>query len=110
MQVICLQSVKRNIKLAAVSCKSGRANDIIDSIQEVLNHYDAWSSIKIIITDTTAVNTGQQNGVVKKIQDIICSKGFCRPKYIGCQHHILDTILRHVLNFYLHNQSWSMIL
>ena len=43
--------------------------------------------------------------MVKKIQVTICSKGFCRPKYIGCQHHILDTILRHVLNFYLHNRS-----
>ena len=87
------------------TCESGKANDIFDSIQEVLNHYDAWSSIKKIITDTTDVNTGQQNGVVKKIQDTICSKGFCRPKYIVCQHHILDTILRHLLNFYLHNRS-----
>ena len=42
---------------------------------------------------------------MKKIQDTIFSKGFFRPKYIGCQHHILDTILRHVLNFYLNNRS-----
>ena len=73
MQIICLQNVRRNMKLAAVSCESGKANDIFHSIQEVLNHYDAWSSIKIIITDTIAVNTGQQNGVEKKIQNTICS-------------------------------------
>ena len=28
-------------------------------------------------------------------------KGLDMPQYIGCQHHILDRILRHVLDFYL---------
>ena len=76
MQVICLQNVRRNIKLAAVSCESGKANDIFDSIQEVLNHYDAWSSIKIIITNTTAVSTGQQNDLVKRFRTQYVQKYF----------------------------------
>ena len=45
------------------------------------------------------MNTGRLNGVVVKIQNAMISRGFERPQYIGCQHHILDRILKHVLDY-----------
>ena len=54
----------------------------------------------MIICDTTAVNTGRVHGIVKLIQDDVFSKGFQKPQYIiGCQHHVLDLLLKHVMNF-----------
>lgn len=67
----------------------------------LLDEYDAWSSIQMIVCDTTPVNTGRLNGVVVQIQKEILRKGFPEPQYIGCQHHILDRILKHVLDFFL---------
>ena len=48
--------------------------------------------------DTTAVNNRRLSGVVVKIQNDMEKFGYSKPKFIGCQHHILDTILRHILN------------
>src|SRR6201990_1343247 len=33
--------------------------------------------------------------------------GLNMPQYIGCQHHILDRILKHVLDFYLNKHITS---
>ena len=71
----------------------------------MLDYYDAWSSIQMIITDTTAVNTGHKNGVVKKIQTEMLKNGLLEPQYIGCQHHILDRILMHILDFFIKTVS-----
>ncbi len=32
-------------------------------------------------------------------------QGYPAPQYIGCQHHILDRILKHVLDFYIKTPS-----
>lgn len=100
-QVIVLQSETRQIKLGIRKCDSGSAQDIYNEIENVLEEFDAWSSIKMIICDTTAVNTGHINGVVVKIQQKMREKGFEQPQYIGCQHHILDRILKHVLDYFV---------
>ena len=52
----------------------------------------------MIVADTTAVNTGRLNGVVVRIQNEMEKFGYSKAQFIGCQHHILGTILRHVLN------------
>jgi len=54
----------------------------------------------MIICDTTAVNTGRLNGVVVKIQNEMTRQGLYAAQYIRCHHHILDRILRHVLDYY----------
>lgn len=100
-QVVCLKSATRDIRLGVARCKSGSSQDIYDALEKVIDEYDAWSSIKMIICDTTAVNTGRSNGVVARIQRAMNGKGLDMPQYIGCQHHILDRILRHVLDFYI---------
>ena len=63
-QAVCLKNSVRTLLLA---CKSGPNKDIIISMQALLDEY-AWKSINIIISDTTAVNTGYQSRVVVRFQ------------------------------------------
>lgn len=104
-QVLCLKSAARDIRLGVVRCKSGSSKDIYDALEKVIDEYDAWSSIKMIICDTTSVNTGRLNGVVARIQRAMTGKGLDMPQYIGCQHHILDRILKHILDFYVSEKT-----
>ena len=104
-QVVCLQSQSREIKLGILKCSSGSAQHIYNQLEQILDEYIAWSCIKMIICDTTAVNIGRVNGVVVKLQKKMAEMGLERPQYIGCQHHILDRILKHVLDFYISKHS-----
>ena len=75
--------------------------DIFNVLQTLLNEFGVWKNLKMIIYDTTAVNKGRINGViVLKLQDETVKRGFHKPQYIGCQHHILDRIRKHVLDFF----------
>ena len=67
-QVVCLQSLQRQIKLEIVKCTSGSSQHIYQAIKAVLDEYDAWSGFQMIVCDTTPVNTGRLNGVVVQIQ------------------------------------------
>ena len=48
-----------------------------------------------------AVNTGKENGVVVKFQKTMSEKGYEKPQFIACQHHILNLVLRHIMDFQL---------
>ena len=52
--------------------------------------------MKMVVCDTIAFNTGRYNGVKiqKKFEMVLVA-----PKYIGCQHHILEGRWRHILVF-----------
>ena len=106
-QAVCLTNESRSLFIGVLTCESGSANDIRKPLEMLLDEYDAWSSIKMIISDTTRVNTGCSSGVVAQLNQCFENKGFNKPQFIGCQHHILDTILRHVLNKYFHIKSQS---
>ncbi|ESN96753.1 hypothetical protein HELRODRAFT_163865 [Helobdella robusta] len=58
------------VKLAILKLDDGKANSIYSGIAEVLDKFQLWSSIKVIISDTTSVNTGSKNGVVNQLQRI----------------------------------------
>ena len=96
--VIILKNEQKEIKLAALSLKDGKSQTIFTAIKEVLNEYDLWSSIKMIVTDTTNVNTGKKTGVVTLLQEHYRHLGFAVPQYVGCQHHVVDLILKHFMN------------
>ena len=99
-QIIILQNCDISFKLGIVKCNSGKAMDIFNSIQSMLNEYDAWSSMAMIVADTTAVNTGKQNVVVVKLQHKMSSPGFEKPQFISCQHRVLDLTIKHfILNY-----------
>ncbi len=57
-QVVLLHSSTHTIRLGVLACATSGADDIFDGIKGLLDTYDTWGSIKMIITHTTAVNTG----------------------------------------------------
>jgi len=93
-QAVVLKNESREIRLAVISLEDSRSETIASAIQKVLDEFDLWKAIKIIVTDTTNANTGHRNGAVVKLQHHFTSRHFPIPQYIGCQHHILDRILR----------------
>jgi len=93
-QVICLQSKDTLLKLGCVQCKGQSSKDIFEAIVEKLEEFDCFKQIKLIICDTTSVNSGCKNGVVVRLQQHFESLGLMKPQYLGCQRHILDRILR----------------
>ena len=57
------KTVRTVSNFGIVKCNSGKAIYIFNSIQSILNEYDAWDSMAMIVADTIAVNTGKQNDV-----------------------------------------------
>jgi hypothetical protein len=104
-EVVILQNEERQINLGILKCQSGKAEDIYRELKSLIDEFDAWRHITMIICDTTAVNTGHRNGIVKKLKSEVVQKGYPEPQYIGCQHHILDLILKHVLDFFFETPS-----
>lgn len=109
-QVVILQSETCQLNLGVLRCKSGSAKEIFGEIKKTLDQFDAWKNIAMIICDTTNVNTGCRNGVVKQIQQSILNFGFLKAQYIGCQHHVLDLLIRHVLDHAVDESSASPLL
>ena len=66
--------------------------EFFEGLREFLN--DLWGSIEMIVTDTTNNNTGKTSDVIKRLMTHFKSVGFEKPLYVGCQHHILDRILK----------------
>lgn len=107
IQVIVLKNESKEIYLGVLVLNDGKANTIFNGIRELLYKFDLWNNIKMIICDTTSVNTGKINGVVTQLQKFCKSLRLEIPQYIGCQHHILDLILRHVMDELLGGKTSS---
>ena len=71
---------------------------LLKVLQKLLDEYNLWNVIKMIIADTTSVNTGKRSGVVVSLKRMFSEKGFSQPQFISCQHHVLDRILRLVMD------------
>ena len=56
-QVVVLKNENKEIRLAVVELANG-----FDGIKAIFDEYNLWSSIKMIVSDTTAVNTGKSLG------------------------------------------------
>jgi hypothetical protein len=106
-QVVVLKNKLHEIRLAVLSLENGKANTISAGIIAVIIQYDLGSSIKIIICDTTSTNTGSRNGVVVQLQTYFQRNYEHTPQYIGCQQHILDRVLRVVMDSVFHCSSTS---
>ena len=105
-QVVCLQNKNRIINLGILTCTNGSSIAIFEEIKTLMDEYDAWMNIKMLICDTTAVNNGKENGVVV-FQKPMSKKGYKKPLFIACQHHILDLVLRHIMDFQLGGSTRS---
>ena len=83
------------MKLAALCLKDGKAKTITDGILTVLEEYNLWSAVKMIVADTASVNTGKKNGVVVRLSKkrIFSAKRFDKLLFISCQHPMFNRIL-----------------
>jgi hypothetical protein len=97
-QVVVLKNERTEVKLDALRLKDGKAETIAEGIAKVLDEYSVWNAVKVIIADTTSVNTGKKNGVVVRLERMFTEKGASKPQFISCQHHVLDRILRVVMD------------
>ena len=64
----------------------------------------------MVVADTTSVNTGKKNGVVVRLSEkrIFSAKGFDKPLFISCQHHMLNRILRVVMDEVIRGSTKSL--
>ena len=97
-QVVVLKNERTEVKLGALHLKDGKAKTITEGIAKLVDEYNLWNAIKMIIADTTSVNTGKCSGVVVCLKRMFSEKGFSQPQFISCQHHVLDRILRLVMD------------
>ena len=105
--MVLLKNQNKEIKLAVLNLENGKSETIFNGIKNVINEFDLWKSIKMIISDTTSVNTGKRGGVVALLQQQFKKKQLKIPQFIGCQHHILDLVLKHVMDECLTGQTSS---
>ena len=61
----------------------------------------------MLIADMTSVNTGKKTKVVIQLQQMLKKNESPRPKYISCQHHVLNCILCLVMDNELHGSTKS---
>ena len=76
-----------------MACERGSAEDIYEQLKALLDEYKAWNSVRMIISDTIAENTGHKSGTVVRFQKQFREKGLKEAQFVGCQHDILDLIL-----------------
>ena len=106
---MCLKSENRKIKLGVRKCKSGSAQNIFNVLEQLLIEFAAWSNIKMIISDTTSVNTGRLNGIAVKLQKKMSEMGLEKPQFIGCQYHVLDRMVKNGLDFYISSKTTNQV-
>ncbi|XP_076050221.1 uncharacterized protein LOC143030877 [Oratosquilla oratoria] len=106
-QAVVIKNETNEIKLAALKLCDGKAETIAEGLKSVLEEFHLWGAISMIIADTTSVNTGRKCGVVVRVQRMFLSKGYDKPQFVSCQHHVLDRILRIVMDEELAGVSQS---
>lgn len=52
----------------------------------------------MIDADTSNVNCGRRNGIFIQLQRLFAQKNLQEPQFIGFQHHVLDLVLRVVMD------------
>ena len=106
-QAAVLKNESKGIKLTALKLKDGKAQTIAEGLQDVLEEFNLWGSVVMIVADTINVNTGKKTGIVVRLQQMFEEKGHPKPKFISCQHYVLDRILRIVMDDELHGSTKS---
>ena len=83
------KSVKRKspkkLDASALRLKNGKAKTkakVAAGIAKVLDKQNLWNSIKMMIADTTSVNTGKKNGVVAQLHRMFSEEDFNKTRFI----------------------------
>jgi hypothetical protein len=98
LQVVLIKNAEKEVRLGVLTLENSRAQTIATGIKDILDYFELWAAMKMIVTDTTAVNTGRKNGVVVILQRQQKLLNLPVAQYVGCQHHVLDRILKHVMD------------
>ena len=98
LQVVLIKNAEKEVRLGILTLENMRAQKIAMGIKDILDYFDLWASIKMIVTRTTAVNTGRKNGVVIILQRQQKLLNLPEAQYVGWQHHALDRILKRVMD------------
>ena len=106
-QTVVLKNDSKEIKLTALKLKDGKAQTIAQGLQDVLEEFNLWGLVVLIVANTTSVNTGKKTGIVVRQQQMFKAKGHPKPKFISCQHHVLDHVLPVVMDNELHRSTKS---
>ena len=106
-QVVVVKNSRKEYRIAVLTLTSGKSDPIYQSLVEILDEYELWNNIKMIVADTCNVNTGRRIGVVTRLQRAFEERGLEAPQFVGCEHHILDRALKHVMNQLLKKTSSS---
>ena len=106
-KAVVLKNESKEIKLTALKLKDRKAQTIAEVLQDVLEEFNLWGSVVMIVAGTINMNTGKKAGVVVRLQQMFEEKGHPKPKFISSQHHVLDCILRVVMNDELHGSTKS---
>ena len=101
-----LQNKNQIINLGILTYANGSSIAIFEEIKTLMDEYDAWKNIKMLICDTRQ-SILEKNGIVVKFQKAMSEKGYKNPQFNACQHHILDLVLRHIIDFQLGSSTRS---
>ncbi|CAI9734599.1 Hypothetical predicted protein [Octopus vulgaris] len=74
-QVLVLKNEQGEVKLEALQLPSRKADTVVKGITAVLVEYNLWNCVKMIVADTTSVNTGKGNGIIAQLQRLFVQKG-----------------------------------
>ena len=89
LQAMLIKNAEK-VRLGVLTLENSRAQTIAMGIKDILVYFELWASIKMIVTDTMAVNTGRKNGVVVILQREQKLLNLPVAQNVGCQHHVLD--------------------
>ena len=96
---MCGTSPTRSVNLSPVCCASGFLENIFIAIKKVVDQFNAWPSIQMMVCDTTSINTGRKNGVVTHLQRKFACGGLQKQQNIDDQSQVMDLILCHLINY-----------
>ena len=83
-QAVVIKNEFKEIKLTALKLKDGKAQTISEGLQDVLEEFNLWGSVVMIVADTTNMNTSKKTGIVVRLQQMFKEKGHPKPKFISC--------------------------
>jgi len=70
------------MKLEALVLPNGKAETVQHGITCILDEYNPWTCIKVIVTDTNNVNTERKNGAVIQLQRLFAQNKLEVPDHV----------------------------
>ena len=78
-QVVVIKNETKEIKLTVLQLKDGTAVTIAKEIQGVLDEFNLWGSVLMLIADMTSVNSGKKTKVIISLQQMFKKNGSPDP-------------------------------